>query len=550
MKRHLRVAVATLFSIALFASCGGLEEGEVVVVDSSSSGGVSAARGGQANDAGSAGESTTAGSNNAGAGGTDGSGGTSSSSGGTSSSGGATEPTETGGTSSGDGVGGADAGAPGVGGGPQCETSPECAVAKPICDAGSCRGCTKDAECLARDTTNPRCRTAVGLCSGCLTNADCAVASPICGANFRCRACAAHSDCDSLMCLDNGRCVLPAQAVYALAQTGSNDTAACGTRDLACASLATAAAKLTAARPYLVLIPTQSSFNSGIPLPNVANLMVAANKVKIVPFEGPAVAVAGGTVRVDGLVADLGDTNDSIGVSCTGNATLTLRDVNIANADAAIGLNNCNLNLQGGSLTSNVTGVTDCPPGVMACATGVGHTYTIERVLFEANTYAIGARQGATGIIRNNLFVKNGNGNYSRVIDLEMPVGAGIFAYNTLFQNNSGCTYVGTICCSGGSTGCGTHSSNILFGEPTCPEQVYYSGPPISNTLAETIWNGTGNLVGDPKFVNAMTGDFTPGAGSPAINKGNPDATLMPKVDFYGKPRPVGAPDIGAIEVQ
>jgi hypothetical protein len=132
-----------------------------------------------------------------------------------------------------------------------------------------------------------------------------------------------------------------------------------------------------------------------------------------------------------------------------------------------------------------------------------------------------------------------------------MPDGAGIFAYNTLYANDSGCTYVGTVCCSGGPTGCGTLSSNIVWGEPDCPDQVFYSAPSMTNTLAETTWNGLGNVVGDPRFVNVAGGDFTPGTGSPAIDAANPAAALMPAVDFYGKPRPVGsAPDIGAIEVQ
>jgi hypothetical protein len=229
---------------------------------------------------------------------------------------------------------------------------------------------------------------------------------------------------------------------------------------------------------------------------------------------------------------------------------LSLRDANIINEGTAIGLVNCNLTLDGGVIASSVVGVTDCPPGAAMCTPSTGRTYRIERTLFEANTYAISFRQGGSAIIRNNLFIRNGNGNYSRVIDLLMPPGAGIFAYNTLYANNSGCTYVGTVCCSGGETGCGTLSSNIVYGEAACPDQVFYSAPAMSNTLAETTWNGTGNLVGDPKFVNLVS-DFTPGPGSPAINKGNPDATLMPTVDFYGKPRPVGgAPDIGAIEVQ
>jgi hypothetical protein len=65
--------------------------------------------------------------------------------------------------------------------------------------------------------------------------------------------------------------------------------------------------------------------------------------------------------------------------------------------------------------------------------------------------------------------------------------------------------------------------------------------------------DGPGNINGDPLWTNAAAGDFTLGAGSPAIDKGDP-AGLLPgesATDVLGAPRiSNGRQDMGAVEVQ
>ena len=74
---------------------------------------------------------------------------------------------------------------------------------------------------------------------------------------------------------------------------------------------------------------------------------------------------------------------------------------------------------------------------------------------------------------------------------------------------------------------------------------------PLTNSISEATWPGTGNITGDPRFADAAKGDFSLAAGSPAVDKGSTVAGIMPTTDYFGNPRPRGAgPDIGAIETR
>src|SRR5438552_1816593 len=58
-------------------------------------------------------------------------------------------------------------------------------------------------------------------------------------------------------------------------------------------------------------------------------------------------------------------------------------------------------------------------------------------------------------------------------------------------------------------------------------------------------WNQ--DIAGQALFVDPANGNFAPGAGSPALRSGT--SALAPADDFFGKPRPAGAIDRGAVQV-
>jgi hypothetical protein len=549
-------ALSTVWATLAFGACGSLDNGTIRIVDAEGGTGGGATGGGTGGAGGksSGGSIASGGAADAGA-----------------DSGGQAGAAEGGAVGAGPGAGGAPAGgavsagaggqAGGVGGASGCTLSAECSGTTPICEASECRPCTAAAECASGHPTTAFCRS--GGCVGCLVNTDCPAAAPVCGADYSCRTCQEGSECSSLACTSKGSCAAPTQVVYALAQTGVF-AADCGTFERPCGSLATAASKLTTARPYLVLVPTQGSFNEGATLPANLNLWVVGNHVKVAPYDGSsAFVVSGGSVSIDDVLVTTTmpgtSTAGTAAISCTGGKLALKRtsvtNLNTYNGSAGLQLTACSADVQQSIFKGNLAGLSsDCPAA--NCAGAFTQTLTVERTLFDNNRYAL-AFHGSTFLIRNNLFLRNGNTAYSRVIQLNGA--SGVFAYNTMVGNENGCSYVGLVVCMAGETACGTLSSNLSWNNflhpgssppSPCPDQVYYSAPPLTNTLAETVWPGTGNVTGDPKFVDPTKDNYTPGPGSPALNKGSTVTAIVPLVDYYGNPRPRGTPDIGAVEAQ
>jgi hypothetical protein len=469
------------------------------------------------------------------------------------------EPIGEAGMGAGTGVGGCGSECDGEGGAPpigrECESSADdCGSTAPICDpaAGECRACASDDECEA-EVARPFCvasGASAGRCTECKKSTDCAPDKPVCGNAGLCRACSEHEECASGVCEADGACGDPATAVYALAETGVSGTS-CGTIDTPCYSLATAATKLTAQRSTLVLLKTTAAFITGkVMLPAVKGIRVIGNGVSLKPYDGasgyvvpPMGAAVFENVFVSGVTL-----KDGAAIECTGGSIVVTGSLLQTNSNAIVA-SDCDVTVTGSVLQGNDQPHLNAQAAIRASCTteNCAKTTTFLRNRFVENGVAAYVVNQANVNFENNLFLGNGADGYTRVIELRAK--ATHFAYNTLVRNFNGCSYVGIVACIGACNNVANISHNNFPDEAQpCYDQVWYGGT-MSYNLTEVPFPGATNKTGDPLFVDAANGDFTPGAGSPALDNGDP--ADMPPGDFNGNKRPVGdGPDIGAIEAQ
>jgi hypothetical protein len=425
----------------------------------------------------------------------------------------------------------------------------DCASTAPICDAtsGECRACKTDKEC-STETGKAVCVTAgpgTGRCGACNGNADCAGRMPICGSLNVCRACNADADCDSGVCETNGACAASGEAVYASADKGSM-VANCGTMDLPCVSLTMAAAKLTAVRHNLVLAKGTKTFTEAVTLPQIAGLRVIGNGATVNGAGVSAFAIMQNTsVSFDGLVIEGATTMANGGIECD-RSSIVVTNSTLQNNLNGILAKECDVAVSSSIFKSN-TGNNGNGTGIYStCSADCNKVMTVLRTRFVDNEFALQFSNQANATIENNLFLRNGYNGYTRVLSLYSKNNR--VAYNTFVQNFNNGVYVGIVACVGKCTAVGNIAFNNFPGHPEYASQVFYGSPAMTYNITEYKYDGATNQVGDPKFVDPANGNFTPGPGSIAIDKGDPADT--PPLDINGNKRPAGKADIGAFEAQ
>lgn len=346
--------------------------------------------------------------------------------------------------------------------------------------------------------------------------------------------CAADLECDGACHELTGACVAEATILYVSA--AGNDNTACS-KAAPCASVAAALARATATRAFVrvddgtyvggwnvrplpgglpnVIISGPDVDPAGVVFsPTAADDLETQSTTSLV-LEGvtiqgaPAAGlVVRGTVTVSHVVVA---SASSAGLEVRSAGTLTVRDSRIASS---------------GGLGISSLGLVDVQRAQILNNQGGG----------------ISASGGYT--IVNTILANNGSPLSGLIGGARLSPSAGkpaVFRFNTVTKNSAPAQAAG-VQCDGPVV---IEDSIIANNGLIFASEIGSSCAPSFCLLAMAATNGN-NVEGDPRFVNAAS-DFHLMAGSPAIDKADPDATEA--LDFEGGARPSGpVRDIGADE--
>jgi hypothetical protein len=425
-----------------------------------------------------------------------------------------------------------------------CRDAANCDAEAPVCTAAyECGGCQTEADCAVYSPATPHCGDG-GSCVACRTNEDCSGTTPICGGpSAACVACTSDQQCDSQVCLESSGACRPASSTLYVAPGGS-DLGMC-TQQAPCASLARAAALVTATQNFILMSPGAygGSDSSAIVISGAVPFTISGSGASLTRASaGRVLEVLGATtqvtieaLRIHGATGVNGD-----GIFCDAQATITLRGVTVqSNAGKGLLALTCTVTMEGSSFSGNVGGG----------ASTSGGTVTMEGSSFSGNAGGGASTSGGTVVIRNSSFAGNGRtgagASLFGAISMTTPGAGSVVDFCTVMDNLAGgvnaagvaCTTVeGTVPVSN-SIVVGASSSQI--GAACGPRYV------LSNQDLTAV--GTGNIVGTPTFVDG----FHLAATSEGVDDADPAATL--NIDFDGdvRPQPTGGRrDIGADEVR
>jgi hypothetical protein len=393
-------------------------------------------------------------------------------------------------------------------------------------DATPASGCTGDEQCSG---TTPFCVDR--SCSLCRSSSNCSASRPVCDmASHDCRSCVKDSECDSGACdLAAGTCVDQSAIRYASPSGTPADPCA---RLLPC-SLDKAATSVDAGHPYIVLLPGVHVVGAGFGAQNATicgnDATINANSAVFVVSNGSSV-----TMRDLKLVGK------------------NMPDRSIIKIDGAeLALDHVTLDLDPSSgQVAAITG-TSLSSVISIRKSTIVHgiinmfgSATIDESTFIASAVAVQQSNDNGTSITNNVFVAGAVDDGLSVYDPSNGsiIGAAIVADNTFVR--------GSVYCGLGEALLKSKffESNIFFGTEihgTMPGCHY----DFNLLSADQALGGTGNIIGDPLFVNAAGNDFHLRAGSPAIDAADPAPRTPNTHDHDGNSRSQGGrSDIGAFE--
>ncbi|HEX7839597.1 MAG TPA: right-handed parallel beta-helix repeat-containing protein, partial [Kofleriaceae bacterium] len=434
-----------------------------------------------------------------------------------------------------------------------CEAHPQdvdCARLAGV-DAGACTG---DLQCPA---SAPVCDLSRSRCVQC-TAAElgaCGGTTPVCGADETCRGCALDAECASLTCLPDQSCAPLLDVLYV--SPSATDLATCMPDDHC--SLTRALNLIDGTKATIRLDPAVYPLPATLTLPNDLHLVGRGAVVdRVGSGTGPVLAVpSNANIVIDDVTVQGGQGAGGFGIQCA-SATLTLREVTVQNnGGAGVSASSCALAISDSQISSNGGAGVSASNGMVAIShsqilnnqdLGVdqsGGSLALTRSLVRGNKSGGLLLTRATFDLENDMLVENGGPSSAiggAAITLGTPLG-NVFAFNTVAQNQTADGATPGVVCTSFVTPVAMTSS-IVFGNGASVQVEGNNCVWTYSDIGPAPVQGTGNLSGDPRFVDPAHDDFHLQAASPARDAADPAATLA--VDLDGDPRPQGARDMGA----
>jgi hypothetical protein len=290
-----------------------------------------------------------------------------------------------------------------------CKTDDHCTdAAKPICDAHACRGCGAASECATRSAATPACASS-GSCVQCTASSDCKVPGmPVCNTSANtCRACLNDAECpaDPGVCMADGHCATTGEVIF-VEFNAAGCTAADGTSANPYCAPNDGVAHLGTGHNVIVLRGASGdrmTLNTSGLSPIVIGRKSTSNGDGSVPATAAtAISVSSDTVLIRDLNVNAGTAPTSKGIAVTGASTkLTLLRVT-ASLGTGLGIDA----ESGSSLTMDECYVLNNSTGGILVN---GAAYSIQNTVIAGNGYGIqfSAPLATNAQLRFNTVVNN-----------------------------------------------------------------------------------------------------------------------------------------------
>ena len=360
--------------------------------------------------------------------------------------------------------------------------------------------------------------------------AMCSGITPICGANTVCRGCRSDSDCGSHICEEfTGECKLDAETLYV--RTSGNDANPC-THDAPCANVSRALQLVNSTHAFIRIYDgnyddafqtSQSFVLSGEGNPGTT----ASITFKQLGHDH-VVEIDGGTALVEGVSLNGGQTETVYTSGPMTNVTLFNVEVAGSSVGGIVSLA-ATLNIENLYLHTNMGGTE------AALAMTSGHL-TLKRSMM-SSIFGSCVKLNAVKFDIENSYFTGCTGDALTVTG--NPTNMMIYKFNTAAFNTAGVNSAPLLIMTSSIFAFNTDGAtpNELAGQARANYSLFTDDAPLF---------GTGNVVGDPLFVNGGQ-DLHIQSTSPAEDNGDPNSTVT--IDYDGDARPNGnGYDIGADE--